>query len=249
MKLSQALELNNKQAVICVCGGGGKTSTLFRLADELKDKKILLTTTTRIFKPEKTDKFDLIITEDSKMFIEKIKTGKLKNRIICGSLLLKDQSKLIGCTINFIKEVKEFFDFIIIEADGSAEKPIKAPAVHEPVVPGFTDIYIGVIGLDCLGKTGTAENVHRARLFSGIREKKSFEPVNKEDLAKLINSPSGLFKNAPQNCTKIVLLNKADLIGNEKSREIVDYLWSNTNNSDLILLNSYKLKESVIPLN
>src|SRR5581483_11467192 len=50
MKLTQAFGIRAKE-VVALVGGGGKTTTMFRLADELvtQGKRVVVTTTTRIF--------------------------------------------------------------------------------------------------------------------------------------------------------------------------------------------------------
>ncbi len=249
MKISELLNLKNRKAIISICGGGGKTSTLFRLASELKGKRVLITTTTKISKPEKSDNYELIIGENSANFINSIKSKRLKNSILCASSLEKSKNKLYGCTEEFIDNIKDYFDIVIVEADGSAGKPLKAPAAHEPVVHHLTSIYIGVIGLDCLNRPATAENVHRPEYFSQIRNKKDTYPVSIDDLVKLIDSESGLFKKAPKNCTKVVFLNKADILTTEEYQNILEYISLNAKNYDMVLINSFKEENSVLAYN
>ena len=54
MQLSQALDLRRGDMAALI-GAGGKTTTMFRLVKELREKsrKVLVTTTTKIFKPSK----------------------------------------------------------------------------------------------------------------------------------------------------------------------------------------------------
>ena len=243
MYISDFLKIKGKKTVISISGGGGKTSTLFRLAYELKDYKVLITTTTKILKPEISDDYDIIIEKNSEKFLKEI--HQHKNHIICGSSMPEGTRKFIGCAIPFLKDIKDHFDFVLIEADGSAGRPVKAPATHEPVIADFTDIYIGVLGLDCLGKRADSQNVHRPEIFSQIRQKPPEQRIKVEDLVKLINSPDGLFKNAPENCQKVVLLNKADLITEEQGREIVSSLRTEIIFPVKIILNSFKKKQSV----
>ena len=59
------------------------------------------------------------------------------------------------------------FDFILIEADGAKNKPIKAMASHEPVVSKYSTKTFGIMGMDCLGKP-IESIVHRPELFVDI---------------------------------------------------------------------------------
>jgi probable selenium-dependent hydroxylase accessory protein YqeC len=105
---------------------------------------------------------------------------------------------------------KHFFDYIIVEADGSKRRPIKAPAHYEPVIPGETTRVIGVIGLDALGKPITDQYVHRSSLFCSITGKKMGDTIDRKCLIHLILSQEGLFKDVPRDCKKYVVFNKAD---------------------------------------
>lgn len=52
-------------AAISLIGGGGKTTTMFRLAEELSlENRVITTTTTKIFKPPTNKIDDLIICKD-----------------------------------------------------------------------------------------------------------------------------------------------------------------------------------------
>jgi probable selenium-dependent hydroxylase accessory protein YqeC len=246
MKLVNVLNLKQNKAIISICGGGGKTSTLFNLAYDLNDYRVLVTTTTKILKPELSEKYDLIIEKKSSEFIRHINKSNRKNLIIWGSSSPDGTRKLNGCSPADLHLVKDYFDYILIEADGAAGKPLKAPADHEPVISEMTNIYIGVIGLDCIGKPADNNFIHRPEYFSKIRDKSEHEVISPEDLIKLINHPLGLFKDAPKNCTKVVLLNKADLINFNEGKEYVKKLYTEAVFPITIILNSFKYSESVL---
>lgn len=245
MSLIEALNLNDNKSVISICGGGGKTTTLFYLAGLLQNKKVLVTTTTRILFPEPSDLYDIIIKKDSTDFLRHLNENTCKNVIVFGSSTSSDSRKLAGCTKSFIEEVKHYFDYILIEADGSAGRPVKAPAAHEPVISESTDVYIGVIGLDCLGKKADKQFVHRPELFSLIRNKNENEIITVEDLIFLIQSPVGLFKDAPRDCAKIVLLNKSDLLSRTSGNKLLSEMYKAINIPLKIILNSYKSEKTI----
>ncbi len=246
MRLSELLCIEDRNSIISIVGGGGKTSTLFTLAGDLKDKKVLLTTTTKILKPEHSRLYDIVIEENSEQLLEIVNSGDFKNHIVCGVASEKYPGKIVGVTPAFIGKVKEAFDFIIIEADGSAGRPIKAPAEHEPVISPETNLFIGLIGLDCLGNAGNDTYVHRPEYFSHIRGKNQSEKITVSDMIKLINSPEGLFKNAPKSCRKIALINKGDLIPSTLGVSLIDQIFEKSIFPIEVILNSYKEKESVL---
>ena len=77
-----------------------------------------------------------------------------------------------GLSLDLIDHLKSISDYrsipLIIEADGSRRRPLKAPAVYEPVVPEWIESVIVVAGLSGLGKPLSDEWVHRPRLFSDL---------------------------------------------------------------------------------
>jgi len=155
----------NKPSVIAFYGGGGKTSLIFALANELKlqGKKVLITTTTKIFPFAglKTTFFE------EKNINRKILAKLLEeqNPVIAGQRLSND-GKIEGFHINTITDLKSIGDtYILVEADGSKGKSIKGHAGYEPVLPDCADLITPVIGADILGASIVEENIHRVNIF------------------------------------------------------------------------------------
>ncbi|MCX7668789.1 MAG: selenium cofactor biosynthesis protein YqeC, partial [Anaerolineae bacterium] len=62
----------------------------------------------------------------------------------------------------------EAVDVVIVEADGSRRKPLKAPAAHEPVIPSTATLVVPVVGLDVVGRPLTADHVHRPEIIAAL---------------------------------------------------------------------------------
>ena len=79
LSLFHALELKDKE-IIAVYGAGGKTTLLCRLARELarRQHKVLLTTTTKIFKPST---FPVVISSSLDETFVKLKQYFINNNI------------------------------------------------------------------------------------------------------------------------------------------------------------------------
>ena len=203
MKLYKLLDLNlDKLNIISVVGGGGKTTSIKKLAKELSGigKKVLITTSTGISIPNKDDYVHLFI-----------KTIPLDYKPSSGTIdyygELIDNIKLKTKDISIVDEIinRNIYDIVLIEADGSKGMPIKAPAAHEPVISELTTMTIGVIGLESLGMKVTEENVHRPEIFIKLTDS---QIVDIEAVINLVQSKNGTFKNSLGK--KILLLNKAD---------------------------------------
>lgn len=201
-----------KKELICLVGAGGKTTTLFKLAKELKalNKKVLITTSTAIYYPKDEDYDKLMINPTSNVLQNVEKTEKGTITIIGRDV--SQENKLLGLDKELIEQIhnKKVFDFILVEADGAKRKPIKAPASHEPVIPSNVDKTVGVIGLDAIDKKINEENVHRAALFCQITNSRTGESIDEEKIFRLITHHQGLFKDVPKGCKKYVLLNKVE---------------------------------------
>ena len=128
--------------IILVCGAGGKTSYIKNMAESYKDKKVLITTTTKIFKPKKyTDDIDSHSFDND-------------NIIILGKEF--DDKKLMYAGDDILEKAMHYADIIFIEADGAKYHAIKIPNENEPVIPEFLygkiDKIVVIMGLHSLGR-------------------------------------------------------------------------------------------------
>ncbi len=217
MKLSHALRLTSGD-VLALVGGGGKTTAMFQLANELASTmRVLTTTTTRIFaaqikrspthvtfNPEWQTLADILPQLDAAIATH-------------GQVLLIGQAdaksgKAFGLAPQIIDELAAtgHFDLIINEADGSRMRPFKAPAAHEPVIPNCTTLVMPVVGLDVLGHPLTDEFVHRADRVSSLSGAVLGQPVTAETIAAVFCHPAGGLKNIPTQARVVPLLNKID---------------------------------------
>jgi len=209
MKLAEALELK-KPILITLIGGGGKTTTLFGLGEELayKDQPIVITTTTAIFKPLPSA-YDLsIITKSVDEAKEKIKQNSSAKRILLSSEITTE-NKIKGFTPAEMDEIyRENKDrWFLVEGDGSNGRSLKIPDAHEPQVPSSSSITIILIGADVLGKEINIENVHRHHLIHKLIQKCGSN-VDENLIIDLISHPLGITKGIPSDSKKIILFNK-----------------------------------------
>lgn len=99
---------------------------------------------------------------------------------------------------------------LLIEADGSRGKPLKAWAGHEPPIPSFAEMVVQVVGLTGLGKMLDDENVHRPEIFSRLGGLPPGQPVTPDSLIRVLTHVEGGLKNIPAHTRRIALLNQAD---------------------------------------
>ncbi len=99
---------------------------------------------------------------------------------------------------------------LLIEADGARQRPLKAPAKHEPVIPEFVDTVITVAGMMGVNKPLTGEIVHRPEIFARLSGLESGQTISREALVRVLTHPAGGLKGIPDGARRVALLNQAD---------------------------------------
>jgi molybdenum cofactor cytidylyltransferase len=99
---------------------------------------------------------------------------------------------------------------LLIEADGSRQHPLKAPASHEPPIPDFVEDVVVVAGLSGLGRPLSDEFVHRPEIFARLSGLVIGETVTPQALVRVLTHPAGGLKAIPPQARRLVLLNQAD---------------------------------------
>lgn len=215
MDLINAFNIKNKD-IITIVGAGGKTSLMFSASSLLrKDYKVLVTTTTNIYIPDsKTvqfDKFCLIDDEEVENIIKNNKNGVY----IIGSKIINNSNKpkLKGLTFEMLDKISSFFDIILIEGDGSKEKPLKGWMDNEPVVYDKTTKIIGIIDINSIGLDINEDNIHRLDKFLNIINDEKSSKVKVRHLKNIVLNQNGLFKLSKGK--KILFINKSEGIKNK----------------------------------
>ncbi len=213
-RLREALELD-RHRIICLVGAGGKTSLMFAMARELATlgNHVITSTTTKIFKPTRKETPFLLVREGA---------GDILNAIPdvihrYGHFTLAESSlpgkKLRGVSPELIDGLGalDVIDNILVEADGAARLPLKAPDENEPVIPSKTSLVVVVVGIDSLGVELSVDHVFRPHIVSQLTGLPLGGTVTVEAIAKLIVHPRGMAKGAPPHSTIIPFLNKVDI--------------------------------------
>jgi molybdenum cofactor cytidylyltransferase len=210
MNLMQAMRVVPGEC-IAFTGAGGKTTALFTLARNI-NAPVLVTTTTH-FGLDQLSMADKILQVDPSTDLNEI----IEN-LNEGILLVKGQSeengKVSGIPENKLQELfrasRDLNFTLLIEADGSRQLPIKAPASHEPVIPQFVDRVVVVAGLSGIGKPLNENWVHRTDRFAKISGLAYGELITQAALIDVLKNRKGGLKGIPQNAKRTVLLNQAD---------------------------------------
>jgi probable selenium-dependent hydroxylase accessory protein YqeC len=214
MQLKEALDIKFGE-IISLVGGGGKTTLMFALARELASDGscVVTTTTTKIFEPLPSQTPFLLLEADEKKMIESLVQSIDKYRHITLARERLPSGKLEGIRPDLLGRLARVnrVSYIIVEADGAAHKPLKAPGPTEPVIPSNTTLLIPIVGVDAVGCRLTEENVFRPQIVSELIGLPLGEVISAESIAFLITHHQGIIKGSP-DCARIVpFINKVDL--------------------------------------
>ena len=212
MKLASALRLpklgNYRLAFV---GAGGKTTAMFQLASELAPA--LATTSTHL------GAWQVGAADRHFAWPEGDPLPDIEAWIGSGVTLITGQPEsdtdrwmgLSSAQLAKIDALAGYHDLpVLVEADGARQKPLKAPADHEPAIPGFADLVVLVAGLSALGKPLLQEWVHRPEQFSALSGIELGAFITPGALATVLGHPQGGLKNIPDHARRVLLLAQAD---------------------------------------
>jgi probable selenium-dependent hydroxylase accessory protein YqeC len=214
MKLYQALNLGQR-ATVALVGGGGKTSIMYHLAEEIPAPyRVLITTTTKIAAPE-PGRYPCFYTDREGYEEALIKVLQSGQRPVLASQRIKKNNKFDGVKPSDLAALFKTgqVDFILVEADGSKGRPLKGHLDYEPVIPEITTRLIIVIGADVLGRPLDAEYVHRPEIAAELTGQEMGTIVKPETIARLIAHPRGILRTSPAQAKNIAVINKIDSLG------------------------------------
>ena len=209
ISLAQAVRVKHGDVVSFV-GGGGKTTSMFRLAAELAGIgwRVVTTTTTHISQEQvKMSPAAIHIDEISLVSEQLARHGQC---LIIGSP--DGKGRVFGASSELIAELRARADVdaVLVEADGSRSRPFKAPGIHEPVVPATCTILVPIVGLNALETPLDEDHVHRSELAAGLAGVPVGSMITEEIVARVLCHPNGGAKLLPPGARLVPLLNKAD---------------------------------------
>lgn len=157
MTLTDALCI--RPGVTAVVGGGGKTTLLRALGEELSraGHTVLLCTTTKMYPfPGLRNLTRAGETE--------LAAALAKHPLLCVGTPVPETGKLTAPDIP-IAALAALAEYVLAEADGAAGRPVKAHAAHEPVIPTEANQVICVVGASGFGQPVFLA-AHRPELYA-----------------------------------------------------------------------------------
>ena len=169
--------LGVRSGVTALIGGGGKTTAMYTLARELRQKgTVICAATTHIAPP------DHLPTLYHACEAEVSEALAVHGCICLGTLT--EEGKLTAPALP-AETLASLADYVLIEADGSKGLPVKAHLPHEPVIPAEADQTVLLAGASGFGRP-VREAVHRSEQFCRLTGTPPDGPVTAANLARLL---------------------------------------------------------------
>jgi molybdenum cofactor cytidylyltransferase len=209
ISLAKALRVE-RGAVVSFVGGGGKTTSMFRLAAELcaSGLRIVTTTTTHISKDQvHFSPAFVVIDELASLTVRLDEYGQC---LVIGAP--DGKGRVFGASSELIAALsaRPDIDAVLVEADGSRSRPFKAPGEHEPAVPERTTILVPIVGINTIGQPLDEDHVHRSEAAAALAHVSVGSVITTETVARVLSHPEGGAKHRPAGARFVPLLNKAD---------------------------------------
>ncbi|HVP58754.1 MAG TPA: selenium cofactor biosynthesis protein YqeC [bacterium] len=200
--------------LVSLVGAGGKTSLMYALGHELAalGRPVLVTTTTRIMYPAPAEAAHVVIGDENDATLSRLEAALAGARLVLAARAKLD-SKLAGFSPAFLETIRRRVQglAIVAECDGAKGKSLKVPRQHEPPVAPSTDVFVVLIGADCLGKPLSADEVFEGELVRAVAGVNGGAVVDSRVIARAVLSSESYLGRKPPGARLCVFLNKVDV--------------------------------------
>jgi len=195
--------------IVAAVGGGGKTSLVFALANEAAARGLAaaVTTTVRFTRPRGIPMPPCIQATAEGLgiaFERELREGE--TRVFISAEV--EAGRMAGFPAEVVARLPRGRHVLAIEADGSAQRPFKAPAAHEPAIPESATDVVVCVGLSVLGHPLSDHWVHRPGLVSDLTKVATGAPVTADVIVDTLLHAEGGRKGVPPGARLHALLNR-----------------------------------------
>lgn len=209
-RLASSLDLGPHEHVAIV-GGGGKTTVLHALGDQL-DGSVALTCTTKMGHDQHRGR-PLLLSPS----VDEVVAATAISPVMIWKAT--EGQKAFGVPPEWCDRWFAAIDHVVIEADGSRQRPFKAPADYEPVVPSSATVMVSVIGADALGRV-IADQCHRPLRVAALAGCTPYQRLTPQAAATVLLHERGARKELADTARLAIVITKVT----DVNRSFVDEL-------------------------
>jgi molybdenum cofactor cytidylyltransferase len=197
--LPERLGLADRE-LVSIVGAGGKSTILFALGRDLgaAGARVVLTTTTRVGADQPREP----ICWSAEPAAVGAALGRGRPVFVAAG---RAPGKIVGpspAAVDILFE-RTGADYVIVEADGAAGMAIKAPADHEPVIPGASTTVVVVASIAAVGHPISAV-AHRPERVARLIGAHPGDRLTLDGVAAVLLHPAGGLKGVP-NGARVVM--------------------------------------------
>ena len=196
MAIIEYLNLSDK-CIVGIVGCGGKSSFIELLAGSFQTKKVLVSTTTKMF-PLKDQR--VMQCQNLQQCLD----HKAQAGIQSFGIMNTETGKLEALPQETLHGLIASYDLVLLEADGSKNLPCKGWLDYEPVVPEYCTHTVGILTMKALGSAATEANVLRLPEFLSLTGLSEGSTITTQALEAMVCAPQGMFKNSVGRLSIIV---------------------------------------------
>lgn len=208
MDLYEAFALS-PGAIVAAVGGGGKTSLVYSLGAEaaVRGLSAVVASTTKFTRPPGGEMPRIIESRDADL-AARLRCELAPGAVVAASAGDGAHGRIDGFLPQTIDDLAGIgAGLIAVEADGSAHRPFKAPASHEPVIPASATDVIVCAGLEVLGHALEAPWVHRPEIAARLADTFPGALVTADTIVRVLLHEAGGRKGVPAGARLHALLN------------------------------------------
>lgn len=198
-----------RRELVSIVGAGGKSTILFALGRDLTAAGawVILTTTTRVGADQPSEPICWSAdVADVEAAVEAAVVDGLPVFVAAG----RAPGKIVGPSPEAIDRLfaEAPAEYVVVEADGAHRMAIKAPADHEPVIPGASTTVIVVASLAAIGHP-ISEVAHRPERVAGLIGAQPGDLLTLEGAAAVLLHPDGGLKGIPVTARVVMVMTRA----------------------------------------
>lgn len=199
---------NAKNTCIGLIGGGGKTTLLFRLGQELSKnfQRVLLTSITKAGPSPNLPIHLRPLTENH--YLEKLFDKENPLYLLDAKI---GPDKYRGINTPQLAKILSSVDVCVVEADGARSCPLKVHMGEDPILPDFITHAIILIGADAVNTKLNGGKVHRPDQFRKFWHLPKDAKLTPDLIAHIVTHPKGYLSRLNSSVTPVYFINKADL--------------------------------------
>ncbi|MCY3958628.1 MAG: selenium cofactor biosynthesis protein YqeC [Chloroflexi bacterium] len=223
--------------IVAIVGAGGKTTTMFALANALAERglRVVTTKSTTIHRPSMARAPRLLISPPDRWRAE-LPPALDAHPVITVVTAAPTPRRYNGIPPDLAPELLESSgaDVLMVEADGARRRLLKAPASHEPAMPPSATLVIPVACLAAVGRPLAERHVHRSELVAAILGAALDTPLTIDHVLTLLLDPRAGRKSAPPTACLWPALTATDKAETEQLNALRDAFSSHPNVSGWI---------------